>query len=680
MDVQLSQEFKAQTTKAITAIIIFILVYIILFLLAIALTALCVYLGVLIVISAPRILTILLGIGLASLGFFVLYFLLKFLFKSNKVDRSHLVQITKKEEPELFVMIDEIVKEVGTTFPKKVYLSADVNASVFYDSSFWSMFLPIKKNLVIGLGLVNTIHKDELKAILSHEFGHFSQRTMKVGSYVYNVNQVIFNMLNDDESYNNMIQTWADASGYFAIFVIVAVKITQGIRWILAKMYEYVNKSYMALSREMEFHADEIAANVTGYEPLAKSLLRMNLASHSFNAVLTYYGEKVDDNLKSQNVFQEQSYLLNFFAKEEELSVRAGLPVVSLEDLNKFNKSKLVIEDQWASHPSVEERIKRLEQTHKNAKEEDTSPANELFSNIVNTQEQLTNHLFANVQYKATPTVNTLHGFQDGFKTEFEKSSFPKLFNGYYDNKNPTPLNDAVLNRLDESLTIEELFSDEKVNLVYTSFALLNDMEIIDQISKGKTDIKTFDYDGKKYQRKAATTLWNKLQTELASINEEIQKNDIRIFQFFKQLDPAEEGSGIEKHYTDFFNFEKEYKNRLEVHNDLSTRLQFINFITPADEIQANFRDIKLFELKLKQSIEEMVKSGQYDSVTTDAMYDNFQQYLSKEWEYFGHERYFDKPLTMFFQVLNDYQFLLNRKYMMLKKDLLDYKETMIQP
>ena len=91
--------------------------------------------------------TIALGIGLASLGILVLFFLVKFIFSSHKVDRSHLHEISKTDEPRLFKLIEDIVNEVYTSFPKKVYLSTDVNAAVFYDSSFWSMFIPIKKNL-----------------------------------------------------------------------------------------------------------------------------------------------------------------------------------------------------------------------------------------------------------------------------------------------------------------------------------------------------------------------------------------------------------------------------------------------------------------------------------------------------------------------------------------------------
>lgn len=186
--VRLSKEFKKQTLRTIFSLVIFAAVYILILVAAVGLTIACVYGGIMMVVLAPRLVTIGLGIGLASLGFFILYFLFKFIFTSNKVDRSHLQRITREEQPDLFLLLDDIVSKVGTTFPKNVYLSSEVNASVFYDSSFWSMFLPIRKNLQIGLGLVNSVTHDELKAILSHEFGHFSQRTMKVGSYVYNVN------------------------------------------------------------------------------------------------------------------------------------------------------------------------------------------------------------------------------------------------------------------------------------------------------------------------------------------------------------------------------------------------------------------------------------------------------------------------------------------------------------
>ena len=389
MEIQISSDFKKMTGKAIFAIILFILTYFFILALAVGMTVLCVIGGIALIKAQPGAATAMIGIGLASLGFLILIFLFKFLFKQHKVDRSHLTEIYEHDEPKLFSFIRDIVEEVKTDFPKRIYLSSDVNASVFYDSNFWSMIFPIRKNLQIGLGLVNTITEQEFKAILAHEFGHFSQRSMKVGSFVYNVNHIIYNMLYDNESFDKMITKWGDINWYFSIFVAIALKIIQGIQWILRRMYDFINISYMALSREMEFHADEIAAHVAGYMPLKESLLRMDLADYSYNVVLGYYESKIPENIKSKNIFKEQGYVLNFLAKHNKLSFKNNLPLVTEFDLSKYNKSKLTIKNQWASHPSTEERIRALEMT--NIKKENVEiPAILMFNNAERIQEIIT--------------------------------------------------------------------------------------------------------------------------------------------------------------------------------------------------------------------------------------------------------------------------------------------------
>lgn len=678
-EVAVSTEFKAQTKKAITAIILFAFVYFIIFICSLALTALCVFGGVTLIITVPRLITIALGIGLASLGFLVMFFLLKFLFKRNKTDRSHLTEISEKDQPELFKMISQIVNEVGTTFPNKVFLSSDVNASVFYNSNFWSMFLPIKKNLNLGLGLVNTITTSEFKSILSHEFGHFSQKTMKVGSYVYYVNQVIFNMLYDNESFDKMVQQWANSSGYFAIFVIIAVKIVEGIQWILHKMYEYVNKNYLGLSREMEFHADEIAANVTGFEPLKSALLRMNLADHSFNTVVSFYEEKIVENIKSKNVFKEQYYLINFYATEDNLIVINGLPQVTLEELNKFNKSKLVIKDQWASHPSTEERIASLERTNLSIINPENNLANTLFKNIDELQEALTAKMFAEVKYEETPKIISLDDFKNDFEKEYIKNSFSKSFNGYYDNKTLVPFEiKDISNNGKLTATLDTLFSDKHVNFNYEALALQNDIEIIKQIKDKTLKVKTYDYDGKKYKAKESDYLIKKLQDQLDSINDTIKQNDINIFRFFKNVENNSDTSKLTELYTTFFEFDKEFDTKFKVYTELSDKLQFINVTTPYDQIKSNFIKVKSIEAKLKENIKQFTNDDKYKTEITKDIKDSFETYLLKDWQYFGTQNYIDKNLETLFMALNNYAYILSKGYFLHKKEVLDYKGLLL--
>lgn len=297
MKVQVSANFRKYAKRTILSIFIFAFSYILLLLIAVGFTVGLTAIGGWILLQTTTFITIILFLGLCATGLSVLYFLVKFVFASTKIDTGHLLEINEKQEPALFALIQQVVSEVETNFPKKVYLSHDVNASVFYDSNFWSMFLPIRKNLQIGIGLVNTVNQQELKAILAHEFGHFSQRSMKVGSYVYHVNQIIYNMLYKNEDLDSTYEKMANVTGYATIFIGISVFIIRQIQQILKKLYNYININYMALSREMEFHADEIAANVAGSQALADALLRLNFANHALEEVLNFYNEKVSKNL-----------------------------------------------------------------------------------------------------------------------------------------------------------------------------------------------------------------------------------------------------------------------------------------------------------------------------------------------------------------------------------------------
>ena len=186
-----SVNFKKQAAKAKRAIVLFVLFYLLILVLSMGLTAGCIYAGMMLIVAFPKFITIVLGVGLASFGVLIFIFLVKFMFKSTQEDTSYLYEVTRKDQPELFSIIDELVQRIDTNFPKKVYLTPEVNAAVFYHTGFWTMFFPLKKNLKIGLGLVNASTKEELTAVLAHEFGHFSQNTLKVGSYIYNVNKAI---------------------------------------------------------------------------------------------------------------------------------------------------------------------------------------------------------------------------------------------------------------------------------------------------------------------------------------------------------------------------------------------------------------------------------------------------------------------------------------------------------
>jgi Zn-dependent protease with chaperone function len=653
-NIQISSEYKAQTTKAIVSIILFVLTYLVVLLISIGLTALGLYIGIMIISTFPSFIGIVLGIVLTSFGFLNLFSLIKFIFTSQKVDRSHLYEINRSEEAVLFNLIDEIVDALGTDFPKKVYLSNDVNASVFYDSNFWSMFFPVKKNLQIGLGLINTVSKTELKAILSHEFGHFSQKSMKVGSYVYNVNNAIFSML------------YGSKCGF-------------GIHWILIKLYEIVNKSYLALSREMEFHADEMATTVTGYEPLKNTLLRMPWAEQSFSQVLTFYDEKIAENLKSENIYNEQLFVLNLLAKENNLSFVENLPMVTEAEYNKFNYSKLFIKNQWASHPDTKERIESMKKTNNKAEQIENSPANEIFANIEETQKKLTNMMFTQIQYQTQASSIPLKRFIAEYEKYLFNNSFSKNYNGYYDYKDPICF-DVDSNHLsEEKITIEELFSNQKVDLVYTAIALENDIETLKEIANKNIRVKTFDYDCKQYKRKETKSLISKLSLELKQVTDQIKQNDIRVYSFLRNKEQLQKSlPQLKSLYKDFFEFNREFDKKSDFLTKLTNELLYLNVSTCIEEFRATFLKIKRMEKHLKEWIEAMMTDSEYQSIITTEIMESFELYLSTQSKYLQNRIILQDNLDKLIIAIKNYSFILSKGQFLLKKKLLSYQANLM--
>ena len=679
-----SKTFEQQVLRSVTTIVIFVLVYLILLSSAIFLAGMSIAFGFMLGVAVPSLVTIGLAIGLAGAGVFVLVFLLKFLFKRHKVDRSELREIKRFEEPELFQMLDEIVAQVGTKHPKRVYLSNQVNASVFYDSGFWSMFFPIEKNLEIGLGLVNSVTKSELKAILAHEFGHFSQRSMKVGSYVYQVNQVIFNMLYDNKSFDDAVSSWAQTSALFALPIMGAYRIIQGIQWVLVQMYGVVNFNYMALSREMEFHADEIAASITGAKPLKTSLLRLGFSNDSHQATLQFYADNASNYLQTKNIFHSHATCMNQLAKRNGLTFENDLPRIDFEDLNKFNRSKLVVKDQWASHPSNEERIQRLASLNLPTPTLDCTPANNLFRNLLDYQEFFSNQFFSFFEDSDHIKQLSIEQFEEKLLEQWNKNTFSTIYNDYYEHRNIEPFDLNGVSSEESRLDLDEIYSSSMLELVYTASSMNQDIQTLRFISENPKSVKSFDYDGEKFGSKASKYLIERLEKEYSSLNARLLRNEQLGFAFFHRLEQNKiESRKLKQLYQRCFDFHNSLGERLEILNKINTAVQFMAVQTAYEEILEKMKSIKNLEIEFKDALLKILELDyiheflEHD-VLDKQVVEDIQLYCSKDWEYFGASRYLDDNLDVFYKTINLYHFLLGRLPFLLKKDVLDYQASLL--
>jgi Zn-dependent protease with chaperone function len=670
-------KFKSAARKAIFAIVFFILSYLFLFALSVGLVVLCGCLGVAIMSAGVGFITLILGIGLICLGFIVFFFLIKFVFKKHKMDRSHLIELSEEDAPLLYSEIRDIVGKVQTSFPKKIYLSHEVNASVFYDSTFLSMIFPVKKNLQIGMALINTTSKAELKAILAHEFGHFSQRSMKVGSYVYTVNQIIYNMLYDNEGYGNVVQSFANVSSYFSLFAVLGIKIIQGIQWILRKLYDVVNLQHLELSREMEFHADAIAASTMGSTTFVSSLMRLELSSNSLDKVLSYYEQKITTNVRPVNIYPQQRYVMDTWAKDTDVDFVNGLPHVTMEYLNRYNKSKLIIRNQWASHPNIEDRVEAILAGNFQTGEDDGTPAITLFNDADKLQSNITNMLFAHVTYNGEQHLQPMEEFVSEYSKELTKRSFPKIFNGYYNSYNPTAVKPDDTADRKVLVHFDTLYSSDKIDAIHVSFSLEADINTLKQIQTEETAIKSFEYDGVKYQKEDIAELLPKLEQELSSIKTSLSFNDTSIFTYFEQLALAHNRADTYlAKYKDFFAFDKQYDDLISTYNKVANETQFIAHVNPIAEINHNLTEFKNTEAQLKGQMNSLFALT-YVAIDDDSK-EKMNAYVNNEkLLYFLDDSYNDSDLEILFDAVNAFRRTLDENYFRLKKILLNEMESL---
>ena len=657
---QPSAAFKKEVGGVMGSIVFFFIVYVLLFLLSIGLVIGCVYAGLAIITNIGHWIGILAGIGLIGVGIMVFIFLVKFLFAVTRFDRSNSIEITEAEQPQLFAFIRQVTIDTQTPFPKKIYLSPDVNACVFYDSSFWSMFLPIKKNLQIGLGLVNAINVSEFKAVMAHEFGHFSQRSMKLGSFVYNVNKIIHNMLFENTSYSNVLGSWASVSDVFAFFANLTIKIAQGIQWVLRQVYKVVNKNYMSLSREMEFHADAVAASVSGSTSLVTALRRIELADAGYNIALQKCDDLFREKKISNNIYHNHKTVLKHLADEFKLPEEHGLPVVTEDFITHNNTSRVNFKDQWASHPTTEDRTQHLLQLAIPA-EIVTESAWQLFRDKEKLQSQLTGKVYENVAAGKEVVAVDNHEFETKLQRDTTKFSLPEAYKGFYDGRQIGLLTDEEVASADNtnSLTaVDEIISPENLSLLKKIKSTTADIATLKAIEQKEIDVKTFDFDGVKYKAVEAAAMAGQLENELKEQQSQLQQLDKQMISFF-MTKAKEKGNdtlqSLRSAYRKYFECRRKADAYLEMMNKMLQDLApiFSGQTIPIEQINKMIADLKgSDEPVLKKKMNDWLALGIYDEDLPGKM--RIEKFIRSNYEYFSGSSFFENELSELNELCNE--------------------------
>lgn len=290
--------YKRQATLALLGLSVFMLLFV-------ALTACFIYISVTSFASLSVQFNFYEAI-VATISAVLALFMVKSLFAIRKSDDPNGIEVTATSDPQLFEFLNTLADEVGAPRPHRVFLTPEVNAAVFYDLTLLNLFFPSKKNLIIGMGLVNSLNLGELKAVLAHEFGHFAQSSMLVGRWVYIAQQIIGHMVNTYDWLDKAVRLLSRIDIRIAWLGWIMALVIWSIRSIVDTLFTIIIIAERALSREMEFNADLVAVSVSGSDALVHALFKLQAADQAWHTAIDVVQTNLKQSRQIEDVFETQ--------------------------------------------------------------------------------------------------------------------------------------------------------------------------------------------------------------------------------------------------------------------------------------------------------------------------------------------------------------------------------------
>ncbi len=422
-------------------------------------------------------LTILLKLGAIAGAGMLVAFVLKFVLKLRNHTPENRVEISKTDEPELWKLILAICEETGAPKPKAIYLDPDVNAYVRYTNNLLSLIVPVGKELTIGMPLFYGLNQSEFKAVMSHEFGHFAQRSMRIGSYIGTSNTIIHGMIFSHDSWDRLMIQWRQSDIRIAVFGWILSGLVYILKFILRSFYYLLNVLQGSLSREMEFNADKFAVSTSGSIPIISGLWRLEPLSETWNKWLhTAYHAKSKE-IYTTNLFSylERDCVLNQSALEED---ETALPDDQRGGKLYFQTSEIFKGHMYDSHPPNDQRESSAKSPFIEAEISKLSPSAFLIQSE-KWQQRLTRLVYD--QYWSVRLGKEINeaGFQQFIAEEEEVNGVLKSYqNNFADRYLFIPESDDLIKRAkDEFDSPETLFKRLRLDLS----PLMNQVKKIDE-------------------------------------------------------------------------------------------------------------------------------------------------------------------------------------------------------
>ncbi|MGE3801832.1 MAG: M48 family metallopeptidase [Candidatus Kapaibacterium sp.] len=471
------------------------------------------YLAVIFQIPHASLYTILAKLGAIAGAGMLVFFTIKFLFKLKNRKPENRIKLSPQEHPQLWSFVEKVCQETGAPLPKSIYVDPDVNAYVAYSNHWLSLFLPVRKELTIGLGLVNSLNLSQFKGVIAHEFGHFSQRSMKIGSYIASANTIIHDMIFTRDSWDDMLAKWRSTDIRLSIAAWAITPVIWIVRQILKLFYSFLNIMHSSLSREMEFNADKVAVSVAGSDAIVSALWKMDNSVEEWHGTLNNAYLASQKQLYSRNLYQQQSFALQR-SQDKRGAAFESLPEDHRGGKRYFTESKNSKVHMYASHPPNDLREANAKAPFVPCPVDERSPWI-LFSNPENLQQEMSLKIYQTYFEKKPESFAEVEEFERFVEREAEgKDVGPVYSDTFRDRFLYTPTPEELENSPIRKMRIEEgleYLKEEIARLMKPVEELNEQFRTVQGMADGTLKQKTFKVGNATYKKKSLQWAWKAL-------------------------------------------------------------------------------------------------------------------------------------------------------------------------
>ena len=387
------------------------------------------------------------GLPLVAIGTVVGILLLLVLFRRPQREKEIRVEVTADDQPVLFGFLRKLACEIGAPEPDRVFITPDVNAMVVPNVSLANLFIPPRRDLYIGLGLVNVLTLTEFKAVMGHEFGHFAQQNGRIHAYTEVAFRVVSGLKGGEDWVSREMKaasrTAADDGDmavplYFAIFVGAPVWCVSQLAGVIFHMFTV---SWLSLSRSHEFHADRVAVSVAGSNAIVHGLVRSKFADESLSEAHRVLAGAAEHNLYTRDLYHHHTAAADRLRKVRR-DPKLGRPP-ALQSPAEGQHVRVFDEEEdddgppvmWRTHPKNSARERNAKKVFVPVEEDHRSPWI-LFEDAADLRERVTYKFYrALFRVKKSVRLRPASDVQAFIDEEHGDLAFDPKFRGAYDDR-----------------------------------------------------------------------------------------------------------------------------------------------------------------------------------------------------------------------------------------------------